>query len=451
MTEFLNQNEIGNQYLINSMILWFSLVLINPIGMFVNRHLHEWRSQKIIWSVILQLNKYFIFVALLAVPILFLVQKLIGIASQIETVPLIIYAVIYIYLSTWFQTIVSFLNLFDFQKEFVIINVLSQSLGLLFSVLLGYCISPNVFSWLFGLLGGQVFALLIAIMLIKKNILNDQIKTKSLKLRIVFSKQTFYFCYPIAITTLFMWFLSQGYRIVVENELGSVALASLGVGLGIAASVSSIVESITTQYFYPGYYKSLENSQIDSRRAAWLKLWKSAISVYIPCFFLTISTAPFLVKILVSSKFFNIVPYVIMGALFEFFRQVSNILYIVSHAEKKTKNTIMPYLVGAVVLSGSIFLMKKNQFVNIDNILKALCLASFVTFLYNYQQVKKMICIQFDFKFFIASISICTPVLVVFMFNTLILSTGWLFLISSLCGVWILFSIFVLFRKMSTK
>ena len=63
MTSLLSQQEVGNQYLIYSILLWFSLVLINPVGMFVNRHLHEWKQNQQLYFFIKQLNTYFAIIA----------------------------------------------------------------------------------------------------------------------------------------------------------------------------------------------------------------------------------------------------------------------------------------------------------------------------------------------------------------------------------------------------
>lgn len=452
MTELLDQKQVGNQYLINSVILWFSLVLINPVGMYVNRHIHEWQREKKLFFVFKQLNKYFLFVALLSIPIIFGLKKFTAIGEQIDIFDFVIYAFFYIFISTWFQTLSSFFNLFEYQKQFVFLNIISQAVGLVFSFCLVKYYSNSAVFWLVGLLVGQLISLVVGLLLGKKYFFAaDQDQMGRFENEKLLDHEAFKFCLPVAITTLFMWFSSQGYRIIVDRVLGAESLASLGVGLGIAASVAAIIESIATQYFYPKYYSSLANSNQTNRRDAWLVLWKSTVTVYLPFCFLTIATAPFLVKVLASAKFGHVVPYVIAGAVFEFFRQSSNISYIASHAELKPSKTILPYMFGGVVLLLSLILLINFSNMSNQNILIALGISSISIYIYNFVVVKKLINIRFDFKYFFKVLLISVPVVAIYFLELERMDRLLLFLISSVCGFWILASVGYLFRKLSNN
>ena len=45
MTTLLSPAEVGRVYLIISIVAFFSAVFIGPVGMYINRHLHEWNNR----------------------------------------------------------------------------------------------------------------------------------------------------------------------------------------------------------------------------------------------------------------------------------------------------------------------------------------------------------------------------------------------------------------------
>lgn len=427
LTGLMTQKEVGHQYVISSLVLWFSLVLVNPLGMFVNRHLHEWRSKNIFHFYIKEMNKYFLLVALISLPIVFVLRNYLNVGQFLSNIQILLFILLYIYLSTWFQTLVSFFNLFEFQLIFVSLNIISQVLGLFFAWIFVLLISPTAIAWMSGLLIGQIISLLIAIYFFKIKFKKIQCKPLP-KDQSLFTLGTLAFCVPIAITTFFMWFVSQGYRLIVDRTLGVEIVASLGVGLSIAASLASVVESVVSQYFFPKYYATLSNADSSQRNLAWNQLWRNTMVLYIPSFFLILSTSILVVKVLTSIKFYHVVPYVWYGAGIELFRQLSNITYLVSHAEKKTKYAILPYLIGGIFLVVTLKLSFYFDALTTDIILMNLLLTSFLIYLLNLIIVKKLINSTYDYKIITKAIVFSMPLLLPNMYvninsNILILVT----------------------------
>lgn len=450
MTELLDSKEVGHHYLINSFILWFSLVLINPVGMFVNRHLHEWSKKSILGPMMRELTVYFILIAGLSVPILFALQYFSLVDFQISTWILILYFFIYIFLSTWFQTLTSFFNLFQLQRHFVFLNLFSQLSGIVLATLAVKFYNPSAFSWLFGLLLGQIISLAAGVFLFQRKFsifsAGQHEAHESL-----FRVETLKFCYPIAITTIFMWFINQGYRIFIERQLGGSILGEVGVGLGLAASLAAVVESLVTQFFYPKYYSSLPESTFESRKSSWLRMWQISFSIYIPFCFLIIAIAPLVVKALVAAKFSHVVRYVQFGALIELFRQMSNVAYIASHAEKRTQNTIAPYALGAVILFTLLSAMNfRIEYLSIFFILLSLILVGFLTLLFNLINVHRLLRQKFYAKELLATILKSLPLLGFAFFNDIQQSYFLLFAWSSAASFYcliLIFSKFVDFKK----
>lgn len=415
MTKFLSKNEIGNQYVINSVILWFSLVLINPFGMYINRHLHEWSENQQFISSLKKINFYFASIAFLSLPIVLFIKKILLVAKDQNTAAVMFLIFGYVYLSTWFQTLGSFFNLFNRQKQFVALNILALASGLLFSIILINLYEAQTFFWLLGLLLGQTTSLLLGFYLMKKdNYFGAENSINVVKPIELFNRTTFNYCYPVALATVFMWFQNQGYRLVVERYLGTEALAGIGLGLGIAASLASVVESLTTQYLYPKYFSEISNATVEVRKAAWEKIWRSAISIYIPCCLAVIAVSNIVISILTSATFHIYGYLVALGAILELCRQLTGVIYLISHSEKNTKVNILPYFLGAMTLGIGLYILKVSTSLSILFIAGLLIAAYLVTLIFNSIVAFKILAVEFHFNEILRSVFISLPVLLFF-------------------------------------
>jgi O-antigen/teichoic acid export membrane protein len=440
MTHTLAPAELGQQYLVTSLVLWFSWVLINPVGMFINRHLHQWYEHKQLHFFVSQINRYFLMVAVFSLPVVFVVKFVFNSAGSVSILPLMGFVCGYIYLSTWFQTLTSFFNLLGLQKIFVSLNIINQILGLILALCFTHFFSAEALYWLSGLLAGQVMTLLMGLYLFRKKFPSD-VSPKGYQSHL-FSKETLLFCYPIAVTTLFMWFNGQGYRLILEKKISIESLGVLALGLSIATSLAGVVESIVTQYFYPIYYQSLATSVVESRKKSWVNLFKKTSAVYIPCCLLSLGVSPLVIRVLTNADVYQAHVFLAVGVFIEFFRQSSNIAYLVSHAEKKTHYSVGPYLLGAGSLLVGIFLLDDYQAITPLNITCVLLLAGFLTYFYNLIQVKRMIDITFEFKPLLKNLLFSLPLIVPFCLLDVTSSWTALFRASLASGAWCLFCIY---------
>lgn len=436
LTELLPQTQVGQQYLINTIILWFSMVLINPVGMYINRHLHEWKASGELIYYIKQMNKYFLGISIVSVPIIFSLKQLALINALDIQLWIYIYFFTYIFFSTWFQTLTSLFNIFNEQKIFISLSIVSQLAGLLCAFAAIKIYDAQAIYWLMGLLVGQIISLIIGSIFVYKYYYLSQ--KNEPKKNSFFTKQTLHFCYPVALTTLFMWFNSQGYRLLVQHELGLETLAYLGVALGLAASVSSIIESISTQFYFPTFYKSLIDSDAQARSKNWNHLWERSLSIYIPFCFLTITSSQFLIRALTAAKFHHIAGLVVLGAFIEVLRQFSNILYLVAHGEKKTKQTIKPYLIGAIVNLLALAGFKYTGALSEVTVGYALIFSGLVVWILNVYAAKKMIQVRLNYIYSAKVLAVSSPVLLGYFFAEPTDSILKLFIISSLAGIYCL-------------
>lgn len=443
MTSMLSSSEVGYQYLILSITLWFSWVLINPVGMFVNRHFHEWHKNGHLDRILGKMNGYFLLVAGISIPIVFFVQNRTELSTAYHGGEIVLFACLYIYFSTWFQTGASFFNLLGYQKDFVTVNLVAQISGLGLAWI-GICYHSSAIVWLSGLLGGQILGLVAMQLVFRKKIGLERSSTKTPEL---FSRETLVYCAPLVISTLGMWFLTQGYRIVVENKLGVEVLAALGVGLGLASNFAGVVESVASQYLHPGYYAALVGATADGRRVAWEILWRKTSVIYVSMLCFSVAISHLLVRVITAPAFHHVAYIVIFGSVIELLRQVSNITNLAFHGEKKTQYSVVPYLSAALILCIALIGMIVFAKLNAENILWALIVAGVfgyaTSLIIIYKFFRYRMSILLWVQVFMVSLPAALPVLLVDVNTDLF----WNFLICSLSGLWVLAAIYYFVKK----
>jgi O-antigen/teichoic acid export membrane protein len=262
-----------------------------------------------------------------------------------------------------------------------------------------------------------------------------------------YNNEVLHFCLPIALTTGLMWVHTQSYRILVEVKLGAEVLALLGVGLSITASLAGLVESLVTQYFFPKYYSAISKAEQAGRSEAWNELFRNAIAVFLPTSIFVACCGPFILRILVNQKFSDSIHIVYWGALIELARMLTNIVYTVSQSEMKTRSTILPYFVGALIVSlgvsGVLFSQVGDKIQWIPPILAFSGLAILITMAF---QMKKLLPIQFNFKHIVKTGAYSLPFLSAAFIPTTQNSLFFSLLICGIFGLYLLWALSVLLK-----
>jgi O-antigen/teichoic acid export membrane protein len=394
MTSLLPKTEIGMTYTVASLGSFFGLILINPVGMYFNRHVHLWHRHGRLRKAFHILNIYFLAIALLSVPVVFVSKTFFHFGSELIAWQLVLLLFLNVFGSTWFMTLVPTLNLLEKRQAFVVLNLVSQLIGLLLSIALIRFVETTAFLWLFGGLVGQVIGAIATWFYYRRFVFqnNSNELPNQNEEALLHRHQLMVFILPIAMTTSLMWAQTQLYRLIVETQLGAESLANLGVGLGVAASIMGIMESLVNQWFQPEYYQSLSSRGREGRLHAWIRLNDRASAVYIPTSIYIICSAPFILRILVSRQFADAWSILCLGAGVEFMRVMTSLVYMVSHSEMRTVRTITPYILSAVSALGCIafviFSFPTNQLIGISI---SLLFAGILGFSLMYQKMKALL------------------------------------------------------------
>ena len=346
VTHYLSPSQYGQLSILYTIQMFCGLLLINPVGQYINIKTHEWWEHKTLIERLSSYWMYILFVTLFGVCIFCYVGYFIGSFDSISAGMLAIAAAIFF--GTWSATLIPMLNMLGFREPSIILGVLTSALGLMLSALLTNFF-PGESAWLLGqALGFALGGLLGWRLLIKYSGYGISI-LKEKKLKIINKTIFFNYCLPLAIATGFMWLQLSGYRFLIEKYWGIANLGFLVLGFQIASQVWGLVESLATQYLYPLFFKKVgAGSDQQVIQQAYSDLINTLIPVYLVVNGAMLMASGALLKILVSSTYSGAINFVILGTFIEMFRTIGNVLSNAAHVKGRTIALAIPYIVGSL-------------------------------------------------------------------------------------------------------
>jgi len=394
-TSLLDAGEIGNLYLILTITGFFGLLMINPIGQYINRKTHQWYEEKNLLNVFYIYNYYIILLAILSFFVIHFLYSF-GIGKNIELVYLSSFVALFIYMNSWNQTIIPMINMLGNRVSFVILTVVSQIFFLLFAYIFINIFEPKGIFWFLGnIVGFGLIAIVSFIYFIKKIQHDFSLSFAHQMITYHNIKNIIRFALPLSVGVLFLWMQSQSYGIIIDKYIGSEFLGFFGVGMAVALAISSAFESIIMQYLYPQMYKNMNDT------SRFSIIMSSILNLIIPIYFLLaifVSIfAIYLMTILVDVKYYDSYIYTIFGIWIAFFKMSSNMLSNIAHAKLRTKELIYPYAAGGVLAVIGVILAA-----NMDEykyyIPLALLIAGMFSFIVMYIKMNKLVEIKFELK-----------------------------------------------------
>lgn len=366
-TSIMNESELGLSYLMIAIQTFFALFLINPVGQYFNRQTNSWFISGALNSCLLNQSLYVFFISMISFVSL-IIARVFGVLDLSISLILIISALVFS--QSLNQTIIPMLNMIGRRYAFVFFNLFTALLCAACSFTLLLYWSNNASSWLMGIVVGCMVANACALLWVRGNV--KLVKSTGVNVDRNIRK-ILLFALPIAFSTLFMWFLGSGYRVLVDNYYGLEFLAVLGVGVAVSSQIFSVIESLLSQYLIPSLYRNVDNVSKDLR----LKFLNQYISTVIPIYvslaiFLTFSIE-YIFSFLVAEKYYSSYMFAVYAVWVELFRVLTNVFSITGQIEKVTSRTILPYVAGAVFLA-SIFTL--NYYLKLEMDVMHLLIAS---------------------------------------------------------------------------
>lgn len=348
-TTLLSPEEMGKVALVATTTAFFALLLINPVGMFINRRLHAWQESGTARFYLLHYAAYIATVASLAAVGLLMLGVSELFEFGITAAWLITLVCCSLIVNTINQTAIPSLNLLGNSRRFILLTVLTQSASLMAATSLALLFEQTAQFWLLGLILGQGFFAVVG-----TRDLFTQLATRIDKKTIpVISQQhlsrLFSFSWPVALAAGLGWVQMQGYRYIMVDELGLAEVGVFVAGYVLSAGIIAGFESILTTYFQPRLYRDSNTKNIDKMIRAW-RIYAAAV---IPSLILTIAIivaiAPELTRLFLGANFHAASQFVVWGALAEAARVLASVYALVAHVHMRTRNLIIPNIAGAVL------------------------------------------------------------------------------------------------------
>ncbi len=351
-TTYLSPVEMGRLSLITAVTAFVTLLLVNPVGMFINRRFHAWET---LGRTRFYFKLHWLYLAAISVLIagaLVVLNNAHEFDFQLSTSWLLVLVCGSVLFNTINQTVIPSLNLLELRGLFVFLSLATIAAGLGIALMLVQGFGATAEFWLLGLLLGQIIFAVIGTQTFFGK-LEPQVQAdlpgKS-HLRVLFD-----FAWPVAISVGFNWLQTQGYRFFVADSLGLEALGLFVAGYGISAGLMAAFESVLTTYFQPRFYKVVSNNQQDEQVRAWKKYASAILPSLVLVIFILIGLAPELTRFIVGSDYQSASQYVAWGVLAEGARVAAGVYSMSAHARMKTKLLLLPNLIGAVVCIGLIW------------------------------------------------------------------------------------------------
>ncbi|HVA66583.1 MAG TPA: hypothetical protein VNK24_06630 [Elusimicrobiota bacterium] len=364
VTTFLSPAEMGRYWLIVSVTTAFAMILINPIGMYVNRRLAEWKAAGSLWRNFKLYWKYLAMVATAAAIILFALNQTDILGLRIETLWLIALVSSFLLFNTANVTLVTALNLFGERWKFVLTNNLTEFCGIIISVALVCLFSPSAEYWLAGQIAAYAGVLVLTYRMLKpaapdSSSANAEPFLKRLSLDGLFSSTVFHYSWPISISVGLYWIQIQGYRFALSHIADIKAVGFFATSFAVGISIMSAFDGLLGQFYQPVFYNDVANSDEAGQALAWEKY----ASFYCPAAVLMgafgVAAGPLLLPLMTGKQFHAFAWLAAWGALTESVRMINSTYGLVAHARLKMRPTITPGITGAAATILAVVLLAR--------------------------------------------------------------------------------------------
>ncbi len=434
LSTLLPTQELGYLYLITSITTWFSLVLMNPVGMFANRKSNQWSQDGHLVLAMSALLFYSAVLALVSIPVVLSLDRIFDF-SHGNSLLLALSVTLQIGVVGFGTTVLSLLNLTRSRAVYIPVAVFVQFLGLLTAVVLVKWLSPAAWLWLLGTAVANIFAALIVFWIASKRPARLKVTLRGFVRPQL--KELKVFALPVLLATLLMWAQTQGYRFFIEAWLGRESLARLAIGLGAALSIFASLEGFVAQYFFPDLYRSMDGLDAKTKKQSWNLLIEQIYSSYFLVFFACLIASPYILRILLAAQYQDLTLVFALGIVIEMCRVMTNVANLGTHSEWSPRKSLVAYLVGLTVTAAGLTIQYLFSDGRLWLIAMILTMGGIATFAVMWRQVRRLISLRFPLGPGVKAAALMSPLLILhFWTDTSLLPT---LTKLSLTGIWTLF------------
>lgn len=399
-TTLLPPSEMAKIFLVGSIVGFYALFLLNPVGMFMNRRIISWNERG---RVGYYLNFFWMYLFFVSIVALITLWGLVGFEWIDVHLPIFwVLALVFgsLMCTTINQVLISTLNMFEIRSWFVGLSLASTLMGLFLAIAVVNFVGPSAQNWMLGLLVGQAISAVIAWNVFFKsvNVAQDQEVLNRGHINGLIK-----FAWPISIAVVLGWVQTQGYRFLMEASLGLHELGLFVAGYGISSALISAFESVFTAYLQPLFYKGISSEDIYEQARAWHSYATAIFPSLILFGSIIFVIAPQLTNLMLGPDYGLSSKFVAWGVFAEVARVASGVYAMIAHARMKTRLLLIPSSMGAMfsIITVWYFLPKYGS----ESVGPSLMLAAFVVFFITYMVTKREYTTRFPVKMIAISFS----------------------------------------------
>jgi len=346
-TTLLAPEELGRLALVVATTGFFTLLLISPVGMYINRHLHAWSAVGVTWRYLGRYWAYLGVVSALAAVLLVAGRELGILRIEMNLAWLVVLVCASMLFATANQTVIPALNLLGRSDWFLLLSIATAALNLVLSTLLTLVMGHRAEPWLSGTLLGQAALAVAGARLLYVHLKRAETAERTHSAESDQLKQIFAYVWPVAIAVGLGWIQNQSYRYVVERLLGLAPLGLFVAGYGVSMGIIAAYETLLTTYLQPRFYRDITTTSTAQQTEAWQRYASSILPALIFTTISVVALAPELTTLFLGPAFRSASEYIVWGAIAEAMRVVGATYSLLAHARRRTNFLILPSLCGA--------------------------------------------------------------------------------------------------------
>lgn len=349
-TTLLSPEEMGRVSLALTTTAFYAMFLVNPVGMFINRRLHAWRANGSARAYLERYTGYLGAVALIAAITLPLLEVTGWVNFGMPVAWLVALVCGSLIFNTINQTSIPSLNMLGDSRSFVVLTVATLAASLACAVMLVEAVQPSAQYWVLGLLLGQTLLAMVGTKYFFAQLSQEgalpvvTAGVQKRQLRVLFE-----FAWPVALAAGLGWVQGQGYRYILESQLGLAQLGLFVAGYGISAGLIAAFESVLTTYFQPRLYRDANIGHTNEQSEAWQRYASAVIPSLILTASLIMMLAPELTRLFLGERFQAASSFVVWGALAEAARVLTGVYSLIAHVFMRTRWLVLPTAAGATL------------------------------------------------------------------------------------------------------
>ena len=345
MTTLLAPTELGKVAVIMATTGLLALMLVNPVGMYINRNLHLWVESGAFKITFIWMVKYLLFAAFVCLPLLLIIRIEVHALHMIPLFLTIILICGSILFNSIVQTLVPALNMLDERVAWALLTIGWITTGLLFSAGSVMLFGNVATIWLAGALGSHILFSMIAY----RYFFHIFPGNPRYMVRPFGYRELSRFALPVAIGVVSNWVQFQGYRLYLADQIGLADLGFFFAGYSLAAWIMGAVEMTVSTVYQPNLYRDSHSKDVAYARLAWQRYSNRSIPYYlVSCIGIVVLTDE-LVTVLLAPEYKSVSSYVMVGAFAELGRIWLGQLSLLFQIEKNTTQMVYPFTVGSIL------------------------------------------------------------------------------------------------------